>query len=688
MVSPETAKRTAEAKALVGRTLDGRYRIDALIAAGGMGAVFRAHHINLGRDVAVKILHRNVANDEVTVKRFEREAKNACRLEHPNCVRVTDYGSAEGLTFMTMELVEGTELTDFMSGPLEPARAVDWTIQILEGLDHAHALGLVHRDLKPPNVLVTQDHRGRHILKLADFGIAKILEDRATQERLTKTGFVFGTPTYMSPEQATGDPVDGRADLFALGLVLYRMLAGQAAFRAVNSVKLLQKIALEPHQSLPSQVPMALSQVVDRLLQKEPDDRYESAAAVIDALRALEPQLVGVAAVPSLKGTPDDPDGPTAAVDAPTRGDRGEPTTRPGSMPGAAASPATSASQWQPADSLPGAGAPAIGDSVAGMSAPSWSHSGNPAASTEPQYRVPPSESGATAPEVVVASRPIEPEPRRSRLPMILLGLTAVAMIGGVVWFLARNAPETTTPEAAPIPPTEPATPAQPPAEGGDIRPTIIAPTVVENGGAKADRVEITINAAFGAEAVDGEIIDSRDGGVYGKTGAALEFDRSPEPIQLTISVEGRPDGQILVVPDNSKVYDVDLENPSDDPEADATVQEPVEGDDKSVFDSLKDPFKRDGDGSKPELVNPFEGSGDKPPSKAPSKAPKKKKPKKKKSSPEPKESEDSGVKPPAEDKPAPKDGGGDAGSAQDPTGATPKRDPAGERPSDGASGG
>lgn len=296
---------------LVGTVVDGRYRVEAMIGSGGMGAIFRAYREGLSRPLALKVLHPAVTADPTTIKRFEREAVSASKLDHPNCVRVSDHGSTDdGLSYLAMELVEGTQLSSLLGEPMAPATAADLIGQVLEALDHAHSRNIVHRDLKPDNILVARDGEGDRTLKLVDFGIAKILEDKQTQERLTQTGFVYGTPHYMSPEQAAGGQIDHRADLYAVGIILYEMLTGRRPFQALDPMSMMRKQVTQAHDALPADVPKRLAAIVDRLLEKDPKDRYQSARDALNALGATRMRLEGVPAAKLPVGPP--------AAEAPT----------------------------------------------------------------------------------------------------------------------------------------------------------------------------------------------------------------------------------------------------------------------------------------------------------------------------------------------------------------------------------
>jgi serine/threonine protein kinase len=282
-----------ELRDLVGRTIADRYRVDELLGSGGMGAVFKGHHIGLERDVAIKVLHPSLGHDPEISARFDREARSASRLDHPNCVSVTDYGSTEDeMKFMVMQLLEGGELGRVLGKPLPPLRAIELVLQIVRGLEHAHSQGVVHRDIKPENVFVTHDHSGREVLKLVDFGIAKIMTVDGGK-RMTQVGLVFGTPAYMSPEQAAGIEADERADLYSVGVMLYEMLAGKPPFDSPDPVVLVRMQITADPQPLPSEVPPVLAACVERLLAKNRVERFQSATEVREVLEGVHMMLRG-----------------------------------------------------------------------------------------------------------------------------------------------------------------------------------------------------------------------------------------------------------------------------------------------------------------------------------------------------------------------------------------------------------
>ena len=270
--------------------IDGRYRIVRKLGSGGMADVYMAEDQQLGRRVALKVLHRRFAEDEQFVERFRREASSAAGLSHPNVVAIFDRGEWDGTYYITMELVDGRTLKEIVreKGPAPAAAAVDLTLQILRAARYAHKHGIVHRDIKPHNVLIDQDGR----VRVTDFGIA-----RAGTSDITETGSVMGTAQYLSPEQAQGRPVDERADLYAIGIVLYELLTGQVPFDADSPVTVALKQVSEmpaPPANLVPSIPPAIDAVVLHALEKDPDRRWQNADEFIAALETAiaEPQRI------------------------------------------------------------------------------------------------------------------------------------------------------------------------------------------------------------------------------------------------------------------------------------------------------------------------------------------------------------------------------------------------------------
>lgn len=283
----------------------GHYRILSNLGTGGMGEVVLAHDDQLDRKVAIK----RVRQDEVRAhqrERFRREARLAARLNHPNIVHVYDLLTESDADYLVLEYVEGTTLRAMVRrGPLSVDRAVELGLQIAKGLQEAHRHGIIHRDLKTENVLVTNEGQA----KIADFGIAKrVTDDGADEDSLTRTGAVLGTYRAMSPEQARGEPVDHRSDLFSLGVLLYEILTGHSPFEAENGLAMLDRIARhrqDPVRELNPDVPDRLSVLVDSLLEKEPFQRPRSAGEVVSVLESLAWRPSTESGVTTLQDLPD-----------------------------------------------------------------------------------------------------------------------------------------------------------------------------------------------------------------------------------------------------------------------------------------------------------------------------------------------------------------------------------------------
>jgi serine/threonine protein kinase len=284
---------------LIGTVIAERYRVDAKIGDGGMGAVYRVEHTHMRKRLALKVLHRELCAYPEIVARFEREAMAAANIEHPNVANATDFGKlADGTFYLVLEYVEGLDLRQLLQRDraLEPARAAHIALQILGALGRAHELGIVHRDLKPENILLVEKEHDREFAKVLDFGIARVpVGALGTQRRtgrdlqpLTRAGTVYGTPEYMAPEQALGESVDGRADLYALGVLLFEMVSGARPYDDVDKIALLGAHVSKPIPSLAQKargpLPDGLEALVTRALAKKPDERFQTAAEFAGAL--------------------------------------------------------------------------------------------------------------------------------------------------------------------------------------------------------------------------------------------------------------------------------------------------------------------------------------------------------------------------------------------------------------------
>jgi serine/threonine-protein kinase len=325
---------------LLGATIAGRYQIARKLGEGGMGAVYLATHMVLEKQVALKILHGEFARKPDLVDRFMQEAKSASRIRHENVIDISDFGSTpEGLVFFAMELLHGHDLHEEvsrarLSGQLLPwARSKKIFLQICGALGAAHAKGIVHRDLKPENVYLIDFLGDPDFVKLLDFGIAK-LTDVSTEEggrKLTKTGMLFGTPEYMSPEQARGEHVDHRVDVYAMGCILFQLVSGRVPFEAENFMGVLSMhLTEEPPQIAPETfdrigAPRALAGVIDKALEKDRNVRWQTIEELANAVREVsgdplpadrsQPMRVAAGAGPTTRARP--PTGPVGSAEAP-----------------------------------------------------------------------------------------------------------------------------------------------------------------------------------------------------------------------------------------------------------------------------------------------------------------------------------------------------------------------------------
>lgn len=283
---------------LLGSVLAERYRLEALLGEGGMGKVYAAQHVLMRKRLAVKVLHRQLTQVPEVVQRFEREALAAAHIDHPNVAAATDFGKlADGSVYLVLEFVEGRSLRDEIAeGPLPLRRALHIARQMASALQAAHQLSIVHRDLKPENVMLVDKGGDRDFVKVLDFGIAKvpIADDgsEAADKPITKAGMIYGTPEYMAPEQALGQPVDGRADLYGLGVILYEMLSGVRPFTGRSQVGILgqqltQSAPTFAERAPGTPVPPAVESFVLALLAREADDRCASAAQALTTLDSL-----------------------------------------------------------------------------------------------------------------------------------------------------------------------------------------------------------------------------------------------------------------------------------------------------------------------------------------------------------------------------------------------------------------
>ena len=280
----------SEAPDRVGSLVDGRYRITEMMAAGSMGSVYKAERVPVGKLVAVKFLHASYANDSEFQARFDRETRVMSKLNHPNCVSVLDFGVWEGEPYLVMDFVDGVTLRSVIDkGPLEPPKAMSIARQILSGLAHAHKQEVFHRDVKPANIMISEEIGHGQRVRILDFGLAR-LQGNVGRDA-TQTNMVVGTPNYMAPEQTVpGGSVDGRTDLYAVGVVLYEMITGHRPFQAEDTLQLLGMHRAAPIPRIAAnappgvELPKGTQELIDRAMAKSPEQRYQTAIEFAEAI--------------------------------------------------------------------------------------------------------------------------------------------------------------------------------------------------------------------------------------------------------------------------------------------------------------------------------------------------------------------------------------------------------------------
>jgi eukaryotic-like serine/threonine-protein kinase len=287
------------APSLVGEVIDGRYRIFKKLGEGGMGEVYAAEHVHIEKKFALKLLKAEIVSNAEAVKRFQQEARSSSSIKHRNIIAVEDFGRLpDGRIYMCMELLGGSPLNDLIQHPMPADRVLNILIQSGHGLAAAHAKGIVHRDMKPENIYVTHDATG-DIPKLLDFGIAKVAGNDG-QNNLTRTGTIFGTPFYMAPEQALGNPVDARTDIYAMGVIMYECFAGSLPFQGESFMGILtQHITTEPEpvaqraQKAGRALPLGIAEIITRCMQKDPARRYQTMDELVNDLIGVYRTLAG-----------------------------------------------------------------------------------------------------------------------------------------------------------------------------------------------------------------------------------------------------------------------------------------------------------------------------------------------------------------------------------------------------------
>src|SRR5881394_2260106 len=316
----QTLRSAAPGNNLVGQVIADRYHVVKKLGEGGMGQVYLAEHVKMGRRSAIKVMNPAMVHDPDAVARFNREASNASRITHPNVCAIYDFGETpDGLIYLAMEFIEGEPLTDLLErdGTLPVPRAAGIFLQVADALQAAHDLGIVHRDLKPDNIMLTRRKGGADAVKVVDFGIAKAIggDQAGAGQKVTKTGLVVGTPEFMSPEQLSGDTLDGRSDLYSLALVFYRTLSGKLPFEATTVQEtMIKRLTDEPTplaQARPDLAfPPGLQPVLDTALARTPAERYQTIAKFAADVAAITGRPVARSVPPT--------EAKTELIDTPT----------------------------------------------------------------------------------------------------------------------------------------------------------------------------------------------------------------------------------------------------------------------------------------------------------------------------------------------------------------------------------
>ena len=428
----------------IGRDLlDGQFRILQKIGSGGMGAVYKALQPAMNRMVAVKILHPKLANRKDLVSRFRREARAMSHLSHPNTVKVYLYGELDdGSLYIVMEYLEGRNLNQVVrkEGPLSVERAIPVLIQVCGALQEAHLMGIVHRDLKPENIFLSQNAGLKDYPKVLDFGLAKVTERelRPGSIMLTQEGMVFGTPEFMSPEQAQGHTLDARSDIYSLAVILYEVLTGKLPFDARTPMEYIQLHVTKPPIPLDDRIagkqfPAGLGQVIAKALEKKPDNRFPSAADFAEALKpfagAAGKGFTGLMPGPApsspsaVQTSPASPPSGSGPVSSGNQTKTVKMNAQPGPPAAGAPAPAAAAAAAPAPAARPAPAQPA--------SAPVAQQSGSPVQTGAPSHGAaayPPRQIAKTAPMAAVVTE------RKSSTPIVLLvGVAVACLLAGVL---------------------------------------------------------------------------------------------------------------------------------------------------------------------------------------------------------------------------------------------------------------
>ena len=543
---------------LIGQTLAGRYLIERKLGEGGMGAVYLARHSVLEKQVALKVLHGELNRKPELVERFMQEAKSASRIRHENVIDISDFGStSEGYVFFAMELLSGHDLHDVIARARFAGELLPWErskhifLQICGALSAAHRHGIVHRDLKPENVYLVNFLGDEDFVKLLDFGIAKLTEGEGGERKLTRTGMLFGTPEYMSPEQARGEHVDHRIDIYAMGCMLFQLVTGRVPFEADNFMGVLTKHLTDMPPEIPPTVfdrigaPRELAGVIAQALVKDRTQRYQTIDDLANAVRLVCGEAPLAPGMGRLSGGIR-----TMSVPAPSETVRARTPIPSASTPMPAAVSAAASTPMPAAKPTPVPAEAAAADAS------------ESAASTASKKRVEWTGKPAVPEE---ADRVPEPRRAKSKLPLVL---GAVVLLGGAaaaVFLATRGGDEPAPPVAdtgsgsgsgsaeppvavAPTPAPVPTPTPTPPA----VAPTPPPPPPEEPLPAK-------VVLALDSKPRGAVVKDLTTGAVLGKTPKSIPVTPGRSPRQYALTLRGYAEAQIEIIPDRAKIEHTEI---------------------------------------------------------------------------------------------------------------------------------